>query len=84
MMSATACMEDLNVSADETSQRQGDQSHTEPNADDVLTVLRVRGVAVSDEARQRIQSEQDPERLQRWQERAVIANAIEDVIDDPN
>ena len=76
------------MSADDATQGQGqgqgDQSVTEPDADDVLTVFRVRGVAVSDEARQRIQSEEDPDLLQRWQERAVVANVIEDVLDDSN
>jgi hypothetical protein len=47
-------------------------------------VLRVRGIAVSDGARQRIQSQRDPEQLERWLEKAVVATSIGDVIDDPS
>ena len=35
-------------------------------AADVLTVLRVRGIAVPDTARERILAERDPQRLERW------------------
>ena len=37
----------------------------------MLTVLRVRSIAVSDTDRERILSEKDPARLDRWHERAV-------------
>src|SRR5580704_7673772 len=48
----------------------------------LLTVLRVRGIAVPDAARERIVAEQDPERLERWLERAILAASIEEVIDE--
>jgi len=48
-------------------------------------VLRVRGIAVPDAARQRIQAERDLARLERWHERANVASSIAEVIDDdPN
>src|SRR4051812_49525290 len=49
------------------------QGRAEALAHAVLTALRVRGIAVPDTARERILAEQDPARLERWQERAVLA-----------
>jgi hypothetical protein len=60
------------------------EGRTEARAKDVLTVLRIRGIAVSDGARQRIQSQRDPEQLERWLEKAIVATSIGDVIDDPS
>ncbi len=60
------------------------EGRTEARANDVLTVLRVRGIAVSDGVRQRIQSQRDPEQLERWLEKAIVATSIGDVIDDPS
>ena len=60
------------------------EGRTEGRAEDVLTVLRVRGIAVSDGARQRIQSQKDPDQLKRWLEKAVVATSIGDVLDDPS
>ena len=51
---------------------------------DVLAVLRVRGIAVSDAARERILAERDPARLERWHERAILAASVAEVIDDPS
>jgi hypothetical protein len=48
----------------------------------VLTVLRVRGIAVPDVARARILAEKDPARLERWHERAILAASVAEVIDD--
>ena len=50
----------------------------------LLAALRVRGIAVSDAARERILTEQDPERLERWVERAIVATSIAEVIEDPS
>lgn len=55
---------------------------TAAHARDVLTVLRVRGIAVPDAVRQRIQAERDLARLERWLERASVASSITEVIDD--
>jgi hypothetical protein len=60
------------------------EGRTEARAKAVLTVLRVRGITVPDGARQRIQSQQDPEQLERWLEKAIVATSIGDVIDDPS
>jgi hypothetical protein len=57
---------------------------TEEAARAVLTVLRVRGLAVSDAARERILSEKDPERLERWLEKAAVAASVAAVFDEPN
>jgi len=65
-------------------QRSWDDARAEARAKDVLTVLRVRGIAVSDGARQRIQSQRDPDQLERWLEKAAVATSIGDVIDDPS
>jgi hypothetical protein len=48
----------------------------------VLTVLRVRGIAVPEAARERILVEKDPGRLERWHERAIVAASVAEVIDE--
>ena len=52
------------------------------NARAVLTVLRARGISVPDAARERILAQKDPERLERWVERAAVAASVADVIDE--
>jgi predicted transposase/invertase (TIGR01784 family) len=49
----------------------------------VLAVLRVRGIAVPDAARERILAEKDRARLERWHERAILAVSVAEVIDEP-
>jgi hypothetical protein len=56
----------------------------EQAARSVLTVLRVRGIAVPDAARERVLAQKDPERLERWLEKAVLATFLGEVIDDPS
>jgi hypothetical protein len=56
----------------------------EGRANDVLTVLRVRGVAVPDAARERILAQKDLQRLERWLEKAIVAASIGEVIDGPS
>jgi hypothetical protein len=51
----------------------GLQVRTEERARDILTVLRARGIVVPDTARDRILTQKDPERLERWLERASVA-----------
>ncbi|WP_437335312.1 hypothetical protein [Sorangium sp. So ce394] len=46
----------------------------------VLTALRVRGIVVPDVARERILAEKDPETLERWLERAVVAASLAEVL----
>jgi hypothetical protein len=60
------------------------EGRAEARASAVLTVLRVRGIAVPDAARERILAEKDPERLERWHERAILAASIAEVIEEPS
>jgi hypothetical protein len=53
-------------------------------ARDVLTVLRVRGLAVPDAVRERILAETDPARLERWHERSILAASVAEAIDEPS
>jgi len=60
------------------------KGRTEEAARAVLTVLRVRGIAVPDDVRERILAEKDPERLERWLEKAAVAASAAAVFDEPN
>jgi hypothetical protein len=53
------------------------------NARAVLTAFRVRGIVVPDAARERILAEKDPERLERWHEKAILAASVAEVLDEP-
>jgi hypothetical protein len=57
-----------------------DEGRTEEAVRAVLTVLRVRGIAVPDAARERILAQKKPERLERWLEKAAIAESIAEVL----
>ncbi|KYF51117.1 hypothetical protein BE04_16385 [Sorangium cellulosum] len=61
------------------------EGHNEGRAEEaaraVLTALRVRGIAVPDVARERILTEKDPETLERWLERAIVAASLAEVLD---
>jgi hypothetical protein len=50
----------------------------------LLAALRVRGIPVPDAARERILAEKDTARLERWVERAIVAQSLAEVIDDPS
>jgi hypothetical protein len=63
-------------------QQTWEDARTETRANDVLTVLRVRGIAVPDAVRRQIQAERDLARLERWLERAIMARSLAEVIDD--
>lgn len=58
------------------------QGRVETRADAVLTVLRVRGIAVPDAARKRILAQKDLQRLERWHEKAIVATSLSEVLDD--
>jgi len=60
------------------------KGRTEEAARAVLTVLRVRGLAVPDAVRERILAQKDPERLERWLEKAAVAASATAVLDEPN
>ena len=58
------------------------EAEAEQWADDVLTVLDARGIAVPEVARARILAEKDMKQLNRWLERAAVALSIAEVIDE--
>ena len=60
------------------------EGRTEEAVRAVLTVLRVRGIAVPDAARERILAQKEPVRLERWLEKAVVAESIAEVLDEPS
>lgn len=60
------------------------EGRSEEAARNLLTVLRVRGIPVSDAVRERILTQKDPERLERWLERAVVATSVTGVLEEPN
>jgi hypothetical protein len=60
------------------------EGRTEEAARNLLAVLRVRGIAVPDAVRERILAQKDPERLERWLEKAAVAVSAAAVLDDPN
>jgi hypothetical protein len=60
------------------------EGRTEEAARNLLTVLRVRGLEVPDDIRERILAQKDPERLERWLEKAAVAASVAAVIDEPN
>ncbi len=59
------------------------QGRADEAARNLLAVLRVRGIAVPETVRERIQAQKDPERLERWLEKAVLASSAAEVIDEP-
>ena len=60
------------------------QGRSEEAARNLLSVLRVRGIAVPDAVREHILAQKDPERLERWLEKAAVATSVTEVIDEPN
>jgi Uma2 family endonuclease len=83
-------MENLEAKAEqaqtqaEQAQTRAEQARAAAHARDVLTVLRVRGIAVSDADRERILAEKDPARLERWLERSILAASVAEVLDEPS
>jgi hypothetical protein len=63
--------------------RQGKaEGKVEEAAHNLLTVLRVRAIAVPDAARERILAEKDPGRLERGLEKALVAASVQAVLDE--
>jgi hypothetical protein len=60
------------------------QGRAEEAARNLLAVLRVRGIAVPEEIRERILAQSDPELLERWLERAVKASSAAAILDESN
>ncbi len=61
-----------------------DQGRAEGEAHALLTVLRARGIAVPDGARERILAQKDPELLERWLQKAATAPSLDEVLDEPS
>jgi hypothetical protein len=60
------------------------EGRAEEAARNLLTVLRARGITVPDSVREHILAQKDPERLERWLEKAAVASSVAAVIDEPN
>jgi hypothetical protein len=60
------------------------RGRTEEAARAVLTVLRVRGIAVPGAVSDRILAQKDPERLERWLEKAAVAASAAEILDEPS
>jgi hypothetical protein len=60
------------------------EGRTQEAARNLLSVLRVRGIAVPDAVRERILAETEPERLERWLDKAVVAASVNEVLDEPS
>jgi len=60
------------------------EGRTEEAARLLLTMLRARGIAVPEAVRERILAQKDPERLERWFEKAAVANSVTAILDEPN
>jgi len=60
------------------------EGRTEEAARAVLTALRVRGIAVPDATRERILAQKDPDRLERWLEKAIVATSVDEVLGEPS
>jgi hypothetical protein len=59
------------------------KARIETLAEDVLIVLRVRGIAVPGAVRERLLSQKDLAQLEGWLEKATVASSIAEVIGDP-
>ncbi|WP_437621949.1 hypothetical protein [Sorangium sp. So ce1151] len=72
----------LRAEARKEGRREGlNEGRAEEAARAVLIALRGRGIDVPDVARERILAEKDPETLERWLERAVVAASLAEVLD---
>ena len=60
------------------------EGRVEGVARSVLAVLQARGIVVPDAVRDRILAEKEPERLERWLDKAAVAASLGAVLDEPN
>jgi len=60
------------------------EGRVEEAARAVLTALRVRGITVPEATRERILAQKNPECLERWHERAIVAASLAEVLDEPS
>ena len=59
-----------------------ERGRTEAKAGDILTILDIRGIPVTDEARARVTGCTDLDQLDVWVRRAVTANAVDELFDE--
>jgi hypothetical protein len=67
---------------DESQQRSFERGRVQSSAEAVLRVLARRGIAVSDEQRERILASSDLETLDRWLDRAITASSTDELFAD--
>lgn len=60
------------------------QGRSEEAARNLLTALRVCRIAVPDAAREQILAQKDPEQLERWLEKAIVAASLAEVFANPS
>jgi hypothetical protein len=60
------------------------QARAEEAARNLLAVFKARGMAVPEPIRERILAQADPEQLERWLDRAVVAASIAEIFDEPS
>jgi hypothetical protein len=60
------------------------EGHAEERARAILTVLRVRNIAVPDVVRDRILAQRDLVQLEHWLEKAIVASSAAEVIGEPS
>jgi hypothetical protein len=59
------------------------KGRVEEAARSLLIVLDARGIAVSDDARERILAQKDPARIERWIKKAARATVLAEVLREP-
>ena len=60
------------------------EGRAEGEARALLKALRVRGIAVPEATRERILAQKDPEQLDRWLEKAIVATSLAEVLGEPS
>jgi hypothetical protein len=60
------------------------EGRAEGEARALLTALRARGIAVPEATRERILAQKDPDQLDRWLEKAVVATSLAEVLGEPS
>ncbi len=60
------------------------EGRAEEAARNLLIVLQARGIAVPDSVREHILAQTDPDRLEHWLEKAVVATSVAEVLDKPS
>jgi len=74
----------IGVGRDEGRKEGLDEGMQSARSSDLLMVLRVRGIAVTDDVHQRILAEKDIKRLERWLAKAAVASSLTEVFTEPS